>query len=382
MTSPDWRPHAESLAAEVAHPQSRWRPAIASTPRHVFVPRWWGDGADGRTLGVGAGDPERWMRVAYSNTSLVTRIGSRHADHAEPGEKADGVPTSSSTLPWLVMRMYQHAKLADDSRTLVTTGSGYGTALACHRLTDALVTSIDVDPYLVAAATERLDSIGLRPTVRVCDITGPLPGTYDRVVSTVSLPSVPAPLLAALNPGGRLVTTLADTGLILTADKRADGGAVGQVECEGAGFMTAHHGDGYPPGPFEEMGAFKEKFEEKSDSEESVSPYPVVDVRQAWELWSTFSLEVPGVEHRFQRGDSRRTAWMAHPDGSWAKATALRDEPAHVVQGGPRRLWDELDRIRRQWLVDGRLHAYGARASITPDGVLTLSRGGWSVTVG
>ncbi|MFE7121151.1 protein-L-isoaspartate(D-aspartate) O-methyltransferase [Streptomyces sp. NPDC057654] len=378
MTSPDWKPHAEQLAAEVAHPQSRWRPVLASTPRHVFVPRWWGDGADGRTLGDGASDPERWMRVAYSNTSLVTRIGSRHADHAEPGEKADGMPTSSSTLPWLVMRMYQHAKIADDSRVLVTTGSGYGTALACRRLADNQVTSIDVDPYLVAAAAERLGAIGLRPAVRVCDLTGPLPGTYDRIVSTVALPSVPASLLAALNPGGRLVTTLADTGLVLTADKTEDGGAVGQIECEGAGFMTARQGDDSPPTPFEAA----EGFEREGDCEESVSPYPVVDVQRAWELWSTFSLEVPGVEHRFRQDGSRRTAWMAHPDGSWAKATALRDEPTHVTQAGPRRLWDELDRIRSRWLKDGQLNAYGAQAAITPDGVLTLSRGGWSVTVG
>ncbi|MEV0260686.1 protein-L-isoaspartate(D-aspartate) O-methyltransferase [Streptomyces sp. NPDC050617] len=378
MTLPDWKPHAERLAAEVTHPQSRWRPAVASTPRHVFVPRWWGDGADGRTLGDGASDPERWMRVAYSNTSLVTRVGPRHADHAEPGEKADGLPTSSSTLPWLVVRMYQHAKIADASRVLVTAGSGYGTALACRRLADRQVTSIDVDPYLVAAAAERLATIGLRPTVRVCDITGPLPGTYDRIVSTVSLPSVPASLLAALNPGGRLVTTLAGTGLVLTADKTEDGGAVGQIECEGAGFMSARHGEDYPPDLFDVVGGFAEK----GDGEESVSPYPVVNVQQAWELWSTFSLEVPGVEHRFRQDDGCGTAWMAHLDGSWAKASAMRDEPARVIQGGPRRLWDELDRIRHRWLVDGRLNTYGARASITPDGVLTLSRGEWSVSVG
>ncbi|MFE2025185.1 hypothetical protein ACFW9V_08530 [Streptomyces hygroscopicus] len=37
----DWKPHAERLAAEVTPPLSRWRNAVAATPRHVFVPRWW-----------------------------------------------------------------------------------------------------------------------------------------------------------------------------------------------------------------------------------------------------------------------------------------------------------------------------------------------------
>lgn len=48
----------------------------------------------------------------------------------------DGKPTSSSTLPGLVVTMYRHAVIADDSRVLVTTGTGHGTALLCRRLGD------------------------------------------------------------------------------------------------------------------------------------------------------------------------------------------------------------------------------------------------------
>ncbi|WP_435852806.1 hypothetical protein [Streptomyces mirabilis] len=32
--------------------------------------------------------------------------------------------------------MYRHAVIADDSRVLVTTGTGHGTALLCRRLGD------------------------------------------------------------------------------------------------------------------------------------------------------------------------------------------------------------------------------------------------------
>lgn len=71
----------------------------------------------------------------------------------------------------------------------------------------------------------------------------------------LSVPTVPVSWLEALVPGGRLVTTLADTGLVIVADKTADGGAVGRVAPEAAGFMSARHGEDYddtlpenPPG--------------------------------------------------------------------------------------------------------------------------------------
>jgi protein-L-isoaspartate O-methyltransferase len=116
--------------------------------------------------------------------------------------------------------MYRHAMLTDDTDVLdVGTGSGYGTALLCKRLRDRRVTSIDVDEYLTKAAAERLDSAGLHPQVTACDATGPRPGAYDRIVSTVAVRPVPASWLTALRPGGRLVTTITGTTLILTADK-------------------------------------------------------------------------------------------------------------------------------------------------------------------
>ena len=80
----------------------------------------------------------------------MPRIGTDHADHVEPGTVVpyDRWPASSSTPPTLLATMYRHAMLGEGSRTLVTTGTGYGTALACRRLGDALVTSVDVGPYL------------------------------------------------------------------------------------------------------------------------------------------------------------------------------------------------------------------------------------------
>src|SRR5215472_18830807 len=180
------------------------------------------------------------MRAAYSDRTLITQLGTLHADHARPGDRPDGRPTSSATQPGLVVAMCRHAGISDGSRVLdVGTGSGYGTALLARRLGDQLVTSIDVDDYLVKAATSRLDAAGLRPELVTGDATGPLPGSYDRIVSMMSVAPVPASWLEALRPGGRLVTTIAGTGLLVTADKTPDGGAAGGTEWYRAGFMAA-----------------------------------------------------------------------------------------------------------------------------------------------
>lgn len=73
------------------------------------------------------------------------------------------------------------------------------------------MTSVDVDEYLVKAAAERLASIGLNPAVAICGATGPLPGSYDRIVSMTSVAPVPASWLAAPDEAGpRLLWDLVD----------------------------------------------------------------------------------------------------------------------------------------------------------------------------
>ena len=92
-----WRAAARWLADTVTHPGSRWHPAVAGTPRHLFVPAWWVRGAAGWEVGAGA-------QAAYADRSLVTRVGPLHADHAAAGDSPAGLPTSSSTLPSLLDR--------------------------------------------------------------------------------------------------------------------------------------------------------------------------------------------------------------------------------------------------------------------------------------
>ncbi|MGW0737671.1 methyltransferase domain-containing protein [Streptomyces sp. NPDC002851] len=383
----DWKHHAVRMADETVRPESRWHRPLATVPRHLFVPHWWvpgeRDGGWVYELHDGASDSDGWMEAAYdSSRTLITRVGPHHADQTEPGTVIPETwPTSSSTLPSLVVLMYRHAHIADDSRILVTTGSGYGTALACKRLGDEQVMSVDVDPYLVQAARERLETAGHHPRMEVCDLTGDLPDERDRIISTVSLKTVPVSWLKALAPGGRLVTTLSGTGLIVVADKTDDGGAIGKVAPESAGFMRTRHGDDYEPAP--DDAALWETAQHAEGESVTTGRYPVMRVNSTWDVRSTLELRVPGIEHRMTvDADGTRTAYMLHADGSWARAAAsgARELPT-VHQGGPRRLWDELDRIRTWLVIDGDLPVHGAQVRITPDGVLTLSRSGWEATI-
>lgn len=376
-----WQEQARALADVTTHRYSRWQPPVATTPRHLFVPRWW----ERTTAGLWqlcdgpASGEKAWHRGAYRDTSLVTRVGTHHADHAEPGTRAEGRATSSATLPSLVVRMFQHARLDENEDLLdVGTGSGYGAALAARRLSSEQVTSVDVDPYLVQVARARLAQAGVAPTVETVDATGELPyedGRFDRIVATVAVRTVPADWLRILCTGGRFVTTLAGTSLIVTGEKTADGGAVGRVEWDRAGFMHARNGEDYPPG----VGELLAKAAEHDGDEVTLGPYPVVDVANAWDLASMLELTAPGIEHGYREADGKRIAVMAHPDGSWARAEAPDDQRPTVHQGGPRRLWDLLDECRAYWLQHGELPVRGAKVYVREDGATILARGSWHV---
>ncbi|PZG36215.1 protein-L-isoaspartate(D-aspartate) O-methyltransferase [Spongiactinospora gelatinilytica] len=374
----DWEKHAQALAAAATPPGSRWRDPIASIPRHTFVPRWWG-GDDDWELRIGGDDHDRWLKAAYGNRTLVTRVGALHADHAEPGMVPSGLPTSSSTLPGLVAQMYRHASI-DDRRTVLDagTGSGYGTAVLCARLGSARVTAIDVDPYLNSAAHDRLDEIGYRPRLITGDATGPLSGRWHRIVAMVSVDTVPASWLEALHVGGRLATTLTNMGLILTAEKQADGSASGRIERDRAMFMTTRTGDNYPP---RDRSLLKRARVEDGEQVEA-SSYPVLEVIEAWDVRTMLEIIAPGIGHYYdEREDGTRVAVMTHIDGSWARAEE-HDGKVIVHQGGPRRLWDYLDQVRDHWIRHGELPFLAAQATISPEGVITLRRGRWTATIG
>lgn len=378
----DWDRQAIALADRVTHPDSRWLDIVSGVARHDLVPRWWEKDESGAwTLRVGTDDLKTWAKVAYGDRSVVTQVGARHADHAERDERPEGLPTSSATLPSLVVRMLRHGRIREGLRTLdLGTGAGGLTAYASLRIGDRNVTSLDIDPYLTYAARPRLAAMGLHPNFITADATDHIPGSYERAVSTVGLPAGPGlrPVLAALVTGGRLATTLGRTSLIVTGWKETNGDVVGVVERDTAGFMLTRSGDNYPPALSELLALAKGS----EGDERTTGRYPVVDVANAWELSSMLEVTTPGVEHTYEQRDRHRTAYMVHADGSWARASAEWSDPPEVHQGGPRRLWTALERIRNRQAMEGSLPLLGAKVRITPNGVVHLSRGQWRASMG
>lgn len=380
-----WRPAAERLAGEVTHPYSRWWGAVTETPRHVFVPRWFEPAADadarwGWSMRAvdGPSDPVRWRDAAYSDRTLITKLGAIHADDAGEQLVSGRQPTSSGTNPSTVVAMLRHGRVFDGADVLdVATGTGYSAALLSHRLGDKRVTSVDVDEDLVARAAERLDAIGLHPSMHAVDATGPLDGDYDRVIAMVSVRPIPASWLTALRPGGRIVAAIANTTLLLTAEKRDDGSAIGRVERDVSGFMPARSSAEYPAG--------HARWDEIRDAEgETIEPgwLPLWNIPANSDVATLLELAAPGVHTRWQWAEGRRlTVWLTHEDGSWARATGTHGTVPQVHQSGPRHLWDIYEQTRATWNMWGINPALGAQARIEPDGTIHLSNDTWKATL-
>ena len=244
----DWKSHAERLAADDGGPArvalvpaaGRHAPACV---RAALVDvggdrRTWAyrlhDGPSDPKRGCGPPTPApRWS--PGSDPARRSRRARGHRPRVPAAPRPPRCPTWSSRCTGRVPR--GHLPRPGHQ------GSGYGTALACTRLGDEQVTSVDVDPYLTSAPPTGWPArLHLHGAVR--DITRGLPGEFDRIVSTVAVPRIPARGWPR-SPRRPACDHLAGTGLIVVADKTPDGGAVGHVAPESAGFMTVRHGDDY-----------------------------------------------------------------------------------------------------------------------------------------
>jgi methyltransferase of ATP-grasp peptide maturase system len=229
-----------------------WRTAVMTVPRHRFVPGFYLPAQEPDEHGLTVWEPitaevdyGRWLLAAYSDSTLITQFDDQEPDWSAPRIRHGGAPTSSSTLPSLVLRMWADAKVAEGHTVLeVGTGSGYSTALACERLGSADVTSIDVDPKRLETAAGALYGCGYTPTLAVADgLYGYWPeACFDRVVAACSFRAVPPALIAQTRPGGKILLTLSGwlygyARVLLTV--AADGTAEGPLLPGTVSFMSA-----------------------------------------------------------------------------------------------------------------------------------------------
>lgn len=333
---------AARLAASGALRAPRWIRAFETVPRHAFVPRFYFDPAHRGTWelvdGTVPGQRERWLDLVYRDDALVTRLGER------------GALLSSSSQPSLMARMLEALDFTGGERVLeVGTGTGYNAALLCAGLGSALVTSVDTDASLVSDAAGRLRELGYAPTLAVGDGADGYPGgaPFDRIIGTCSLPGIPVAWLEQAAPGAVIIVNLyRELGGGALALLRVSGGqASGRFASFCGGFLPTRTVSALPVGDI--FGLVPAHLDEPGERRKTAVPVSELN-DDAFDMLA--ALLLPGV-HRIglmPPGQPAQT-WLVAGDGSWA----CREE-RNVRQGGPRRLWDQLEALHAQWSASGR----------------------------
>ena len=357
MTEPDSEALAGRLRRELADELNSpaWQAAVEAVPRHEIVPRFYvASDAPGPTTYVPImrelAGVEEWLRRAYSNESLITQFNGREIDWEDPQPISNAAPTSSSTLPGLVVRMLDDLDIDDDQdMTEYGTGTGYSTALLCHRLGAGRVTSVETDPDVAARACAALDRCGYRPQLVVgngLDGSGRVEPA-DRTIATMGVRSIPPAWVRETRPGGIVLATLRgwmrSLGLVrlVVEDEHT---ATGRIVAGDPTFMiarqqTAPDSLGMLPGP--------------EDGEARATPHGP-ELLNVHDSGFVAQLAMPGAR------------WFSVPDDDGTLNTYVLDAPTEsfavlsptgdgwlVRQGGPARLWDEVERSLSVWHAAG-----------------------------
>ncbi|MFK4543191.1 methyltransferase of ATP-grasp peptide maturase system [Streptomyces tendae] len=353
----------KSLAAADAgvplHPA--WLAAAGKVPRHAFVPGFYlpADAPDAQGLTVWEPvtsrlDYGRWLAAAYSDITLITQFDGEETDWERPAVRHGGAPTSSSTLPSLVLRMWSDAEVVEGHTVLeIGTGTGYSTALACERLGSSHVTSVEVDSVRLAGAADALYGCGYTPTLARADGSyGYWPEAwFDRIVAACSFRSVPPALLRQARPGGKVLLPLSgwlygNARVLLTV--AGDGTAEGPLLPGTLSFMPArtHAAPSYGnPGDWA-AGLHEVRSRSVRHAPERIT----AATEEAFHLRFLAQSAVPdaqmvtvgGVLHLIDVV-SGAVATLAPEGGAWK-----------VREGGPLRLWSLIEQVLDAFDAAGR----------------------------
>lgn len=331
--SPPWIRHAarmaEALAASGELADPAWRAAMQEVPRHVFV-------------------PDQPLEVAYGAEAIVTQT---RPAYALGGDRLD-LPTSSASAPAVVAVMLDRLALRDGQRVLeIGTGTGYNTALLCHRLGDQHVYSIDIDPDLVEAARGRLADVGYRPIMVAGDGHGGIPqhAPYDAILATCSLTHIPPAWIGQLAPRGRVVAPLlgAYDAPLTVFDKTADDEVTGRFDPARAAFMPLRVDLEHPLATPRVLAPAALAMPHYGTT--SLDPARLAGVNDDFALF--LHLHIPGME--IGTGENPllgKTVAVSDLDSiAAAGLTPTTEGTWPVTQRGPRRLWDTIEHATRLW---------------------------------
>jgi methyltransferase of ATP-grasp peptide maturase system len=368
---------AERLAAAGYVRSPQWRAAVEATPRHVFIPEFFdrtdpGDGSPTVYVPVSAErcGTTRWLEMVYSDETWVTQLDGNLTPASLPDgidTHSDGVPTSSSSLPSLVVGMWEDLDVRDGHQVLeIGTGTGYSTALGCHRLGDSHITSVEVDPSVAARAKAALEAAGYRPRLVVGDgLAGaPAGAPYDRVIATCALRAIPPSWIAQSRPGAVILVTLTGwlgaSGLAkLTVTDPAAGTAEGTFTDPAVNFMPARS-------QAPEFVIIPTRDDSTLISQRTAAVGPEIFNEAGAARW-LIQLAAPNAqhlefgpdqddlpEHLLVRSDDSYAAFHRSPTGDWI-----------VRQGGRAALWDSVEDAVARWRAAGEPSLTDFRISIT-----------------
>lgn len=351
-----WRQRARALRDELVAAgklsSPAWQQAVLDVPRHRFVPAYYQrrPGEPGWHLITADGAGERWWDQVYANLSLVTEIG----PVPDGGRDASG-PVSSSSAPGLMTRMLEMLEISDGMRVLeIGTGTGYNAALLAHRLGDASVFSVDVDPELVESASRRLAELDYRPTLVAADGIDGLPehAPYDRIIATCAVPRVPWAWAEQTHDGGMVLVDVRVSAVVgnLVLLRRDGDRLTGRFDGGAATFMQMR------------TPTFTQYPGRRPERDRRHSRHHVTGLRleRPWEhgvLWFLLHLAVPG-RIEFGYGQDPDTGgvgpmFLYSHDGSWCEVVTSGDGTGDVWEAGPHALWQTLETIYELWSEAG-----------------------------
>ena len=338
-----------------------WIRAAETVPRELFAGSYFvpvqGSNPT-RYRAVRQGSPG-WLEGVYTDQTLITQLDG-HTRAEDAGDSPVlGDPSSSSTLPSLVLGMWQQLQVKTGHRVLeIGTGTGYSTALGAHRLGDGNLTSIEYDPQVADRAAAALKAAGYAPRLVVGDgLRGdPEGGGYDRLIATCSVRYLPMSWLHQVKPGGRILVTVSGwsyaSGLAqLTVT--SPGEATGRFLPGYTSFMIARPHD-RPPRPTMAMLPGDER-------PTRIDPEIIGTWTGSW----VAQLAAPSAE-RMGVGGTQILSDVA--TGSQARTTPDPDGGWTVTQRGPLRLWDQVERAVEAWQKAGEPHQEGFGITVSATG--------------
>ncbi len=365
----DWKTLNDEMVSGLAESgllnDARWRAAFESVPRHVFVPQF----IRGSAV-ISCADPltvDEWRNSIYADTSLIVQTA--------PAPRYDSeLPTSSSTLPSLMARMLNLLEIDNDSSILeVGTATGYNAALLCRALGDHRVTTLELHPDLAALARERLSALAIYPTVVAGNgIEGYVANApYGRILATCAANSIPPAWVQQLTVGGRIVTDLRSemSSSIAVLDKTAPDRVEGHLLDYPGYFMWLRPDPNSPMlNPTAPELIIDRDHQSNHTATTSVDPKLLGNPG----LRMTLSILEPTLRIPLwlttESGTAEHDYFLYSDDGSWSDSTPTRDGGHVVTQGGPRRVWDSVERAVDHWRRMGEPGRGRYGVTVTADG--------------